>query len=232
MFFSSQGTNPGVSATQYFGSQIGTSAQEGFVRFVVPITSTATIMHIRVGATVTGTYTFTLVQNGSTTGITCNVASGTTCDATGSVAFTAGDTISIQSVTDGETNTGKAFTGSVLLQAPIPLPIFQFATEASVQNVTEYFTYNVNPTEASISMPSPIAGNATNFYCAQNNTLVGTDAFTLMIAGSASTMTCSNSPCNDLTHTPAISVGDTLSVKYTGASLGANNRVYCSFQVQ
>lgn len=245
-FIASTCTSASTSATSYapigYPSQVGSfGATEATVARFMPTTTTISNLYILLGTApgVGKSYAFTVMKNGSTTGVTVTIsgASVTATDAVNTVSFTAGDTISLQAVPTGTpTASGRIWWN--VQSSSAGQPIF-----GSANNTATTLTYDGimgrgdSTTESRIQAVMPCAGTFSNLY-AELGTAPGgvtTKVFTLRVNGAGSLLTttitgAATSNSNTLTSV-SVAAGDLvgIEVSVTGvpaASAGRHSLVF------
>ena len=98
------------SLSSYLGAFLTSQSTttESSVQQIVPVGGTIANLNVKIGTNAgsSNSWTFTVRKNGVSTGVTCSVSgsSATTCASATTVAFVAGDLISLQATPSGGPN--------------------------------------------------------------------------------------------------------------------------------
>lgn len=221
-------------STVYYGiaGNCVANTTEGSSEQVCAATGTVSSLYVSLG-TAPGagkTRTFTLRKNGVDTALTCSISETSTTgnDTSNSVSVTAGDILTIGvTSTAASTNAGTAsfslkFTGNTSNESLIP-GNFDGSNTLSASS-TEYGNLmggnaGVDTTETTFTQLVPTGGSISSLYV-KLGTAPGAGksrAFTLMVNGSPSTLTCTvsdaNTTANDTTHSVTVAAGDRVTIK-------------------
>lgn len=188
-------------------------------------------------------YAYTVMKNGVATALTCTV-SGTSLaaqDLSNTVTFAAGDTISLRAAPSGTPTVPSGVFWSIRQDATDLFAVIGGASQNAANNGNNYdglmSSAGWMATESSVYSPIPTSGVLKNLYIMSSAAPAGvTDrAFTIMVNGSPSSVTCSlgssGTTANDTTNTVSVSAGDTVSIRssVTGLPAAANIAWACSF---
>lgn len=240
---------PSTSATNYapisqHGSGNTWSATESAVYQPIPHDLTLDQLRIRsVNAPTTGkSYAFTVMKNGVATALTCTLSGSNTTasDLTDSVSFSAGDTISLQSVPSGTPASLGAVHWSIRQQAP-----GKFAAFTGTGNGQPAGTFYCLPNsaqgngiaaESSLQVPSPLAGTLQNLYVVLDASPGTSKTWTFNLRVNASTgptvaISGANTSGNDTSNTSAVSAGDLVSVQGVPTNSPNNIRAGIGYSV-
>jgi hypothetical protein len=241
--------NPSTSATNFnwiaATNLAAWNATEGNRDTVIP--HALTLDQLRVVLTTAPgsgkSYAFTVMKNGAATALTCTVSGTATSaqDLANTVSFAAGDTISLRAVPSGTPTAPGGTSWSIRQDAADLFAVIGGASQNPSNTATQYnglmSTAGWNNTESNVSSVVPTGGTFKNLHIlASAAPGAGTDrAFTLMVNGAASALTCalgaSGTTASDTTNTVAVSAGDVVSLRssVTGTPTAANVAWACSF---
>jgi len=188
------------------------------------------------------TSTFTLMVNGVATAATCTIENGTgqTCsDDTNTVTVSVGDTFSLKVVPVSSPTSSNVWSAINFFADDESENIIASNSDDETSRsdgITEYMSLNGDAlwgaTEADFTTMISTASTAKKLYIAYNlGPGLGageTRAFTLMLNGSATSLTCTvsanESTCNDTTNTVSIAAGDLVSLRIvTVGDIGGNH---------
>jgi hypothetical protein len=117
------GTGLATGATNFVASGVfAVNATQATVAMPIPVSGTVRDLQVRLSGSPgsgspTKSFTFTVIKNASPTGVTCAVTgTNVSCfDAINTIAFAAGDTISLQSTPANSPSGGRTATWSVTI---------------------------------------------------------------------------------------------------------------------
>lgn len=227
---------PSNSATNYtyvYGNSGSWNATEVNVRSIVPIAGSFKNLRIIHDAAPTSgkSFAYTVVKNGSDTGITCTIANAnTSCTdlVTSPVSFAAGDTVSVKSVPSGTPTQpttmqiGLVFSATTATDAII---IGNTRTTSLSNTTTQYgLLGGAQSPSATLNLRdsvAPTSGTIDKLYVELAGTPgVGTGyTFTVWKNGATTNITCdvtgTGTTCNDTTHSTSVAADDTLAIQFS-----------------
>lgn len=245
--FGSDNNFPSASTTQYAAinaSQTHTwNGTEGQRSAVMPCAGTLDLLYIELdtapGTAASGkSFQFTVMKNGSATGVTLTITDTATTgtDSVNTVTFAAGDTISLRSVPTGTPTLGTNIFWNMRYSTTggneAPLIMFNATAPGVPLTVFSPLTGGMNSSSSWAgshgggSFPCPTGGTIDRLYVRLGATLgVGASIqITLNVNGSTTTLTATISSgaatATDLTHSISVNAGDTLSWQVTTISSG------------
>lgn len=226
-------TVPSLTVTNYspiFGNRLNWSATETGVRSIIPAPGTFKSFYagVAVAPAVGKSWTFTLIKNGSATGITCQIVdAATTCsDLLRTFSVVAGDSVTIQAVPSGTPTAPTNIRFSITFEGGTNVSVILGGLRSTTLSTgtTDYLAL-----QGLVSPASTIAGADQIFptntvlssLWVETNGVAGTGAsydFTLTKNGVDQTLTCqvagaSIQVCSDTTHSVSVSAGDRVSLK-------------------
>lgn len=233
------GTNPSTSATNYAGFSGGWAAtNDDGVRSLVPLDGVLEDLYVSltVAPGAGKSYAFTVRKNGADTSLTCTVSdSNTTCQMSGSVSYSAGDTLALKCVPSGTPtatlpriasvfNSRSGGGSPVLSSSNNTSPSTASSQSVAIQNRLGWAQGGLRtymPTSGTISglrvlvTTAPGAGKSVTLTI--NKNAVAT-SLTCTVSETANT-------CNDLSNSVSVVQGDYLTVTYAPTSTPASSTV-------
>ncbi len=235
-------STPSTSVAGYLSLASGWSATyaTSYTGAQQPIPLAGTISNLTVkltAAVTTGSWTIALGDNGTATGLTCTISTGTTCPSSvpGPVSVAAGDLLA-WIITPASTPTAQIPPPGIMITALFTAsagvnqgPILMNSAGAVSTSATNYIgpggEVAAGTSEIVLSGIIPVAGVVEGFYAgvASTSGAAGTKYYTFIVEhnGADSTITCQvNNPsastaCNDTVHSFSVAAGDTVSCKIT-----------------
>lgn len=240
------GAGASTSATNYapigYPSQVTSfGATEATVARPIPVTTNLTNLYVGLltAPGVGKSFAFTVMKNGSTTGLTVTI-SGTNTTATDTIntaAFTAADTISLQAVpTSTPTASGKVWWN--VQSDAVGQPIFGSSNNStSTLQYTGVMGRGDATVETRQQVIMPCAGTISNLYVVLSVAPAGVTAkiITLRVNGVASTLTTTVTGAatsnSDTIHSVSVAAGDLVSMEanVTGAPAASATRTSILF---
>ncbi len=244
-------SNPSTSATNYLavdGKMGAWSATENQVSQVIP--HSLTISNLRLDCvTAPGagkSYTYTVQKNGADTALTVQI-SGTSpltqTDSTHSVAFAAGDTISLKSVPAGSSPTSPGGLSVTMMQSSASGQAILFGLGSSQISASTFMSPtggSSNSSETAVYAPVPTDGTVSNLWVKTDVDPGGSATWTVTMRRNAASISPAISAIitagqsadanghitsSDTTNTRAYTAGEQIAIRAAAANSPAASRI-------
>lgn len=180
---------------------------------------------------------FTLMKNGSATGLTCTISDAATTgqDVSNSVSFSAGDTVSMRSTPSGTPTATGRIQWTARQESSGTQALITGTNNTALGTTTQFINADHSPvstgTQVNIQSPIPCDGTISHMYTILTVAPgVGNSRLTaLMVNGSASalsvTISDANTTGNDTSNSVSVSAGDLVSVRSTVTGTPGGSRI-------